>query len=70
MGTSASNRGGARVYLDGTLVKTIDLYGALTYRKVQFSQAVDPTRSHTLDVQVAGTAGRPTIDIDAFVVLR
>jgi hypothetical protein len=70
VGTSATNRGVARVYLDGTLVKTIDLYGTLTYRKIQFSQAVDPTRTHTLDVQVAGTLGRPTIDIDAFVVLR
>jgi hypothetical protein len=71
VGTSATNRGQARVYLDGVLVRTIDLSSATTVaRKIQFSQAVDPSKSHTLDVQVVGTSGRPAVDVDAFVTLR
>jgi subtilisin family serine protease len=69
--TSATNRGQARIWLDGVHVATVDLASATTIaHRIQFSQAVDPSRSHTLDVQIVGTVGRPAVDVDAFVVLR
>lgn len=75
--TSATNRGQAWLYLDGVHVATIDLAGpsilaggSTIARRIQFSRAVDPSRSHTLDIQIVGTSGRPAVDLDAFVVLR
>ena len=66
----AANRGQANVYLDGTYVKTIDLYSASTVaRRVVFGQAVG-SGSHTLTVYVAGTSGRPWVDVDEFAELR
>lgn len=66
-----TNRGQARVYVDGTLVKTVDLYSSSSLaRRVVFSRYWRSSSSHTLDIEVVGTSGRPRVDIDAFVVLR
>lgn len=71
VGTSDTNRGQAKVYLDGTPVATIELSSQSTVaRKIQYLTAIDPSRVHYLDVQIVGTAGRPTVDVDAFVTLR
>ena len=69
--TSATNRGQAHLFLDGVHVGTVDLYSATSQsRRVQYTAAVDPSRTHTLDVQIVGTSGRPSVDVDGFVVLR
>lgn len=69
--TSATNRGAAKVYLDGVLVKTIDLYSATTTaRRVQYSASFATSGTHTLKVVVVGTAGRPAVDVDGFIVLK
>jgi hypothetical protein len=68
---TASNRGQAYIYVDGVWVKTIDLYSATTVaKKVVFTRDFAASSSHTLTVKVLGTSGRPTVDVDAFVVLR
>jgi hypothetical protein len=68
---TATNRGQAYVYVDGGYAGTLDLYSASTVaRKVVFSRNWSSSAAHTLEVRVAGTANRPTIDVDAFVVLR
>jgi hypothetical protein len=68
---TAPNRGQAYVYVDGTWVKTIDLYSATTVaKKVVFARDFGAPGSHALTVKVVGTSGRRTIDVDAFVVLR
>jgi hypothetical protein len=68
---TASNRGRAYVYLDGTYLGWLDMYSASTVaRKVVFSRNWSTSAAHTLAVRVVGTSGRPSIDVDAFTVLR
>jgi serine protease len=68
---TATNRGQAYLYVDGAYAGTLDLYSASTVaRKIVFSRSWSFSAAHTLEVRVVGTSGRPTIDVDAFVVLR
>ena len=70
------DRGMADVYLDGTKVSTVDcLLGP--GRPAQggfFSEGLDPTVEHTLEVRALGTKNSASsgkrVDVDAFVVLR
>jgi hypothetical protein len=65
-----TNRGQAKIFLDGTLVKTVDLYAATaTAARIAYATSWATSGRHTIDVQVVGTAGRPTIDVDAFATL-
>ena len=73
--TKGPNMGKAAVYVDGRLVRTIDLYSSTAQsRKMLFSQSGLPAGSHTLMVQVLGTKSSASsgsrVDIDAFVTLR
>jgi hypothetical protein len=66
--------GKARVYVDGVLVKTVDLYSSSEKpRLAVFAQAVAPG-SHTVEVRALGTrnslSGGTRVDVDAFFVLR
>ena len=70
IGTKSTNRGQAYVYLDGTYVKTVDLYAATTQARAVLASYVWPTSgTHTMKVVVVGTSGRPSVDVDAFVRL-
>ncbi len=62
-------KGKARIYVDGIHVATIDL-SATTFKSQRVVWARNFTTSgrHTVSVVVVGTAGRPRIDVDAFVV--
>lgn len=61
--------GQVRVYLDGTLVQTVDTASSSTLlRREIFSRQV-AYGAHTLVLEVVGTAGRPTVAIDAIDVL-
>jgi hypothetical protein len=63
-------RGSARVYLDGTLQKTISVYSKTPgFRKLMYTHMWAASGMHTLKLVVVGTAGRPRVDVDAFVVL-
>lgn len=69
--TLGPDRGAAKVYLDGTLVATIDTHSAsLVFRRVVFAKTWGSSGYHTLRVVVVGTAGRARVDVDAFEVLR
>ena len=71
IGTKATNRGAARVYVDGVLSKTVDMYSATTVAQaIAFRQAWATSGAHTIAIEVVGTAGRPKVDVDAFVRLR
>ena len=49
--------------------KTVDLYAAAySGRVIAASYAWSAQGTHTIKVVVSGTAGRPTVDVDAFVV--
>jgi hypothetical protein len=68
--TGASNRGKAKVYLDGVLKAKVDLYSATTSaRRIAFVASGISAGPHTLKIIVSGTSGRPRVDIDGFVVL-
>jgi serine protease len=70
VGTRATNRGQANIYLDGAFQETINLYSATTVaRTVLASYVWSASGQHTIKVVVVGTAGRPTVDVDAFVRL-
>ncbi|CAA9450783.1 MAG: Serine protease, subtilase family [uncultured Rubrobacteraceae bacterium] len=67
----SSTRGKAEVYVDGTYVQTVDLYSSSTLaRQVVFSKSWATSESHSLEVRVLGTSGRPMVDVDAFMVLQ
>jgi hypothetical protein len=69
--TLGPDRGAARVYIDGTLVTTVDLRSAsVTYRRVAFATSWSTSSTHSIRIVVVGTAGRPRVDVDAFEVIR
>ena len=69
--TRAVNRGIGYVYIDGTYVGSVDSYASATqWRSVVFARSWASSGTHTITIKVAGTSGRPTIDLDAFAILR
>jgi hypothetical protein len=66
-----SNRGSARIYVDGALISTVNLYATTyTYRYLAFQQTWTTSATHTIKIVVVGTAGHPRIHLDAFALLR
>jgi hypothetical protein len=64
------DRGQARIYVDGVLARTVDLYAAsVGQRRVAYQRRWVGDGAHSLKVVVAGTPGRPRVDADAFVRL-
>ncbi len=67
----SATRGQAKVYVDGVYVTTVDLYTASGEpRRIVFSRSWSTSGTHTLEIRVVGTSGRPRVDIDTFVVTR
>ncbi len=65
------SRGTARIWIDGTLVTSINLHtSVLQARRIVYARSWTTSRSHTIRVVVAGTAGHPRVDVDAFIVIR
>ncbi len=63
--------GRAMVYLDGRHVATVDLASSVDLpARIVYRKHWSAAGSHTLRVVLEGTAGRPTVGVDAFVVLR
>ena len=68
-GPVGPTRGKAKVSIDGTSVKTVDLYASgFTAHKAVFSDSWSKAGAHTLVITVVGTAGRPYVAIDGFAV--
>ena len=64
-------RGWARIYVDGRLVRTVNLGARVNRVKaVAFAKTWSMAGSHTLKVVVAPRGRSSRVDIDAFVVLR
>ncbi|HXG25919.1 MAG TPA: S8 family serine peptidase, partial [Candidatus Binatia bacterium] len=69
--TLAPARGKVRIYLDGALQSTLDLTAATTtYQRLAWQKSFGSKGTHTLRIEVVGTAGRPRVDLDAFAVLQ
>ena len=67
--TTSPSRGRAAIYVNGVHVKTIDLLSA-SWRNgvVGWSQTWSTAARRTVEVRVLGTAGRPRVDLDGWVV--
>ncbi|HEY7130623.1 MAG TPA: S8 family serine peptidase [Candidatus Limnocylindrales bacterium] len=69
--TLATTRGTARIYLDGADVTRVDmLHSPTMYRGVAWQRTWSSSGRHTIKVVIDGKAGRPRVDLDAFIVLR
>jgi subtilisin family serine protease len=64
-------RGVARLYVDGVLLRSIDLHRTTTAaRRVVFSRNWTVAGNHTLKVVVRGTGTHPRFDVDAIAFSR
>jgi hypothetical protein len=71
IGRRGPTSGKAKVYVDGVLASTIDLFRSTAQsRVVLFSRSWTTYAPHTVRVELEGTAGRPRVDIDGFAILR
>ena len=67
--TTGPLRGIVDLAVDGTPVGSVDLYAAKAHkRQVVWSHSFATSSMHTLALTVEGTAGRPRVDVDAFLV--
>ena len=68
-GPVGPTRGQARVFIDGALVKTVDLHrSSFAARKAVFTRSWTTPGKHTLVIEVVGTAGHPYVAIDELAV--
>ena len=69
--TKGKTMGKVKIYIGTTLVATVDLRKAATqYRTVVWSKTWATSASRTVKLVVVGTAGRPRVDLDAFVIVN
>ena len=65
-----TSRGSAWIYVDGVYAKTISLRASTTaYRSIVFAYNWTAVGTHTIKIVVAGNAGHPRVDVDAFARL-
>jgi hypothetical protein len=65
----APNRGRAAIYVNGTYVTTVDLKATSTQgQRIVWSRTWTTSATRTVVIRVLGTAGRPTVTVDGFVV--
>jgi hypothetical protein len=66
-----TSRGQAEVWVDGVLITTVDLFASTSQpRMTVFTRSWTTLAQHTVQIKVKGTAGRPRVDVDAFVFLK
>ena len=64
-----ASRGSAKVYVDGTYVRTVSAYRSSSQSKiVLFAGSWGASGSHKVKLVLTGTATHPRFDIDAFGV--
>ncbi len=69
--TRALTRGKVRIYQGSTLLATVDLKAAsTTYRSVVWQKTWTTVATRTIRVVALGTAGRPRVDVDAFLTIK
>jgi subtilisin family serine protease len=68
---TSPTRGKAEVWVDGRLRATIDLRTSTSRaRRVVYAISYGAIGTHTIQLRVLGTAGRPTVSLDGLVILR
>jgi hypothetical protein len=70
-GPTGPTRGRAKVYIDGRLVRTVDLRRpAFHVRSTVFAKRWSTARKHTVRIVVLGTSGRAMVAIDDFGIVK
>ena len=65
-----TSRGSAWIYVDGAYAATISLRASTSaYRSIVFARNWSAVGVHTIKIVVAGNAGHPRVDVDAFARL-
>jgi subtilisin len=68
---TSTTRGRMTVLIDGVSVGTVDLRTSSTiHRRIVFSRTWAASGTHTIQLRVQGTPGRPMVSLDGFVVVR
>jgi hypothetical protein len=68
-GPRGNTRGQAKVFIDGTYVKTVNLHRrSFDAREALFRYTWSASGKHSIRIEVVGTAGHPMVAIDEFVV--
>jgi len=68
--TKSPKRGKAKVFVDGVLQATVDLFASsIKDRQIVYTATGLSAGPHTLKIQVVGTTGRPRVDIDGIIAL-
>ena len=69
IGPVGPTRGQAKVYINGRYMKTVSMYArSFSARHTIYTASFATAQARTLKILVVGTAGRPTVAIDALVV--
>ena len=64
-------RGSARVYLDGTLIRTVSTWSdSFLPTRILFRKSWASMGKHRIVIVTNGTSGHPTVAVDAFVVRK
>lgn len=71
VGSRGPTYGKARVFIDGTYIRTINAHAKVTkLRQILFSTTWPTGGSHTIRIVNLATSGHPTIDVDGLVTVR
>ena len=70
-GPTGPTRGKAKVYVDGKLVRTVDLRRSTFHaRAAVYSKRWSTARKHTIKIVVLRTSGRSMVAIDGFGIVK
>jgi hypothetical protein len=70
-GPTGPTRGQAKIYLDGKLIRSVDLRtSTFDARSAVYSKRWSTARAHTLRIVVVGTRGRAMVAIDDFGIIK
>jgi WD40 repeat protein len=70
-GPMGPTRGKAKIYVNGTYRKTVDLHSStFVASRVLYSATFSTNATRTLKIVVLGTSGRPVVAIDSFTIRR
>lgn len=71
LGPKGPAYGRAAVYIDGVLVKTVNLHSlGKHYRQKLFTATFSTVGTHYLTIKVLGTSGHPLVSVDGYLVHR
>ena len=71
LSATGPNMGSARVYINGSLTATVNLYSATPVaRKLVFGRTFSTSATRTIKIVVVGTAGHPRVILDQIYVMR